>query len=276
MTINNSDFELCRDLVWKNSGVVLGDDKEYLVELRLRKLAQSESIDSLTVLFKRLRNESERSLAEQVVEAMVNTETQFFRDRNYFEMLRLSILPELRDSLTPGLRLNVWCAAASSGQEPYSVAMLLAEHFPDLANGRVRLIGSDISRKMLSRARQGVYKPIEIERGLSPELRDKYFRKMNGQWQVAPKIRAQVEFLRINLIDNWPALPSMDLILIRNVLLYFDDRTKRLVIEKAKHQLKRGGYMILGATEAPSVDERGFELTRFGRTVCFRSNLRGP
>ena len=268
--MNNSDFELCRHLVRKYSGVMLGDGKEHLVVSRLRKLLRTESIDSLTTLFNILRNESQRSLAEQVVEAIVNSETQFFRDRNFFETLRLSVFPDLRDRLPPGLMLNVWCAAASSGQEPYSVAILLAEHFPDLAVGRVRLIGSDISREMLSYACQGIYKQVEIGRGLSSELRDKYFSERNGRWQVAPSIRARVEFQRINLIDNWPSLPSMDLILIRNVLIYFDDRTKRVIIEKMKTQMKRGSYLFLGATEAPSVDNRGLELNQFGRTVCFR------
>ena len=270
MTISEADFDLCRQLVEKYTGIVLAKRNEYIVESRLKKIMRLESIDSIPTLLKLIRNDPKRSLVDNFVENFVNTETQFFRDRDFFRTLKTVVFPEIRDRLTTGQILNVWCAAASSGQEPYSVAIMLSEHFPYLAVGRVRLIGSDISQSILSRAREGTYKLIEVERGLDSGQRDKYFEGRGDHWQILPSMRAQIEFRRINLIDDWPPLPLMDMILMRNVLLYFSDQTKKLIIEKTKRQLKSGGYLFLGATEAPGVANGELERTRFGRTVCFR------
>ena len=273
MIITKENFEYCRYLVKNFSGVVLDDSKEYIIESRLRKLLRDQSIESFSNLFSRLKNNSNRALIRQVVEQIINAETQFFRDRNFFETLKLDVFPKLRDRLIAGQKINVWCAASSSGQEPYSVAILLAEHFPDLAIGRVRLIGSDLSRRNLQRARGATYSPFEVGRGLSKDIIDKYFVARGSDWQILPRIREQVEFTEVNLVESWPPLPPMDLILLRNVLVYFSDRTKRLIIEKARRQAKPGGYLFLGATEAPSMIDGEFERIRLGRSIGFQNNL---
>ena len=150
---------------------------------------------------------------------------------------------------------------------------MLLEHFPDLTAGRVRLICSDISQTVLSRAQHGSYNLVEIKRGLDLELREKYFERRGDNWHITPRIRTQIDFRQINLIDQWPLLPLMDIILMRNVLLYFSDKTKQLIIEKTKSQLKRGGYLFLGVTEAPGMVDSGLENMRYGRTMCFRSKF---
>ncbi len=271
MTISEGDFDFCRQIVQKYTGISIEDNNEYLVESRLMKIIRLESIESVPVLIKLLRDNPKPSLIDNVIENFVNTETQFFRDKDFFSTLKTIVFPELRDRLGSRKILNVWCAATSSGQEPYSFLIMLLEHFPDLAVGRLRLICSDISQTMLSRARLGTYKSVEIKRGLDLELREKYFERRGDNWNITPRIRTQIDFRRINLIDQWPPLPLMDIILMRNVLLYFGDETKKLIIEKTRNQLKRGGYLFLGATEAPSVVDSEFELTRYGRTMFFRS-----
>ena len=153
-------------------------------------------------------------------------ETYFFRDEHPFETLREFVLPDLIHNQDAARQLNIWCAAASTGQEPYSLAMLLSEVFPVLANGRCRLIASDLSGSMLERARAGCYSQIEIERGLPASMFEQYFKKRGNDWQVSESIRRKVEFLRMNLIQDWSPLPVMDLILMRNVLIYFNDITK--------------------------------------------------
>ncbi len=209
-------------------------------------------------------------LRTKVVEALVTNETQFFRDIHPFHALETQILPRLIKKRMADRQLNLWCAASSTGQEPYSLAMLMAESFPQLASWNVRCIASDISDEVLERARQGNFRTVEVNRGLPEPLLEKYFRPEGKDWLIAESIRRQVEFRRINLIQAWPSLPPMDVVLMRNVLIYFDAETKQAILGKVRKLLRPDGYLLLGTTETTLNLDPEFCQVQFGRTACYQ------
>lgn len=243
------DFEYVCRLVRDRSAVVLGEGKEYLVEGRLAPVIAKLGIGSITELVGRLRAGPDEALVARVIEAMVTTETSFFRDLRPFETLRTAVLPELIRRRAGERRLAVWSAACSTGQEPYSLAVLLREHFPDLAGWRVTVLATDLSGEVLARARAGVYNQIEANRGLPAGLMVKYFRQRGAAWELAEEVRRAVEFRELNLVRPWPLLPPMDVIFLRNVMIYFDVEVKKAVLAQAARQLRPDGYLILGGAE---------------------------
>ena len=178
------------------------------------------------------------------MEALANNETSFFRDVHPFETLKQWILPELARRRAAEARLHIWCAACSSGQEPYSVAMLLREHFPALRDWQVRILGSDLSSEMLQRARGGRYSQLDVHRGVSARLLAKYFQKVGAEWQITEDIRRMVEFRPINLIDTWPPFPAQDVILLRNVLIYFDLETQETHLGEDSPRASSGRLLV--------------------------------
>lgn len=247
--MTEQDFDYVRKLLRDRSGVVLEADKHYLVETRLLPLQRQLQLSSLAELIARLRASPPNGLHTQVVEAMVTTETSFFRDVLPFESLRRVVLPELIQKRRDERRLNVWCAAASTGQEPYSLALLLREHFPELAGWKMSLLATDLSREVLARARAGRYSQLEVNRGLPAALLIKYFRQHGATWQLNDDVRAMVEFQEINLDRAWPPMPRMDLVLLRNVMIYFDVPTKKDILGRVAGVLRSDGYLLLGGAE---------------------------
>jgi chemotaxis protein methyltransferase CheR len=247
--MREQDFQFVRRFLQERSAIVLEPGKQYLVEARLTPLVKQLNLRSLDELIDRLRSGPANGLHTQVVEAMVTTETSFFRDAAPFESLRKVVLPDLIQRRRLDRRLNVWCAACSSGQEPYSVALILREHFPQLREWKVTLLTSDISREMLGRAREGKYNQFEANRGLPASLLVKYFRQHGTSWQISEEIRRMVEFEEINLARSWPPLPRMDLILLRNVMIYFDVETKKSILRQVAQVLRPDGYLLLGGSE---------------------------
>jgi chemotaxis protein methyltransferase CheR len=243
------DFDTVRRLLLERSAIVLEAGKEYLVESRLAPLVRQLHLNSLEELIAQLRTRTDNGLARQIVEAMVTTESLFFRDHHPFEALRKTALPELIKRRQGERGLSIWCAASSIGQEPYSVGMLLREHFPELAGWRISLLASDISHAVLARAREGCYSQIEVNRGLPAALLVKYFDQHGTHWQLKPDIRNMVNFREINLAGPWPILPRMDLVLLRNVMIYFDVDTKRTILQKLASLLRPDGYLLLGGAE---------------------------
>jgi chemotaxis protein methyltransferase CheR len=272
MKISSLDFGYLRHLVRQHSAVVLNADKEYLAELHLGKLAVSTGFDSIASLVGHLRIQPFGDLHFRAIESLVTTETSFFRDVYPFEALKNFVLPELIERRKNERSLNIWCAACSSGQEPYSIAMLLREHFPMLLNWNLRLIASDFSGQILTRAHQGRYTQLEISRGLPETLRHKYFQQQDKQWQIAPNIRQMVEFQQINLIDSWSSLPAMDIIFLRNVLIYFDTETKKTILAKVQKLLKPDGYLFLGGGETTLNLNDAFKRVQIEKIVCHRLN----
>ena len=265
-------FTYLQQLLLEHAGILLEAEKKYLAEARLSPLATQEGFDSIDALLDAVQAGADSGLLERkVIEAMTNSETSFFRDLHPFEALRTAVIPELIAKRSAERTLNIWCAATASGQEPYSLAMLLREHFPQLVNWKVTLIASDISESMLSRARAGAYSQIEINRGLPAPLLVKYFRRIDGEWQIAEDLRRAIDFRRVNLTAAWPFLPAMDIILMRNVLIYFDLPTKKAVLNRARRQLKPGGYLLLGGGESAMNLDDSFAPAQFGKAICYRS-----
>ena len=178
-------------------------------------------------MIERLRGADANSLLTEVVEAMVTNETSFFRDIRPFETFKNSIVPELIEQRRPQRELNIWCAASSSGQEPYSIALLLLEYFPELQTWRINLKATDISREMLRRAETGRYSQVEANRGLPTPLLLKWFRQEGAFWQLNDRVRGMVSFSQMNLAAPWPAMPPWDVIFLRNVMIYFDNPVKK-------------------------------------------------
>jgi chemotaxis protein methyltransferase CheR len=268
--VSTADFNYIRDLVRDQSALTLETGKEYLLEARLDPLARMEGFASFEHLVRRLRTSPFTDLHRRVVEAMTNNETTFFRDPRVFGMLAKSILPALLASRSAERSLTIWCAACSTGQEPYSVAMLLREHQPALDGWRIRIVASDISRDVLARARAGRYSQVEINRGLPASRLVKHFTQRGSTWELLPEIRQMVEFREINLIQSWQNLPAVHLILMRNVLIYFDVATKKSILEKAGRLLDPRGYLVLGGAETTTNLDDSFEPLSFGGAICFR------
>jgi chemotaxis protein methyltransferase CheR len=247
--MTDAEFDAIRRLLQEHSAIVLEPGKEYFVESRLAPLLGRMKLNSIGDLLAEMRGLPGDGLHRQVVEALVTTESLFFRDHHPFEALRNVILPDLIHRRRDERRLHIWCAACSSGQEPYSVGLLLREHFPGLAGWDVPLLASDISRAILERAREGRFNQIEVNRGLPAAHLVKYFDQHGTSWQIKPGIRAMVDFREINLAQPWPPLPRMDLVLLRNVMIYFGVATKKTILGRLKRLLRPDGYLLLGGAE---------------------------
>jgi len=257
--MTEQDYEFVAKLLQERSAVVLEPGKQYLVESRLAPMVRKMNLGSISELITIARTAPRNGLPAQIVEAMVTTETSFFRDILPFETLRKSVLPELIQRRATTQALNIWCAACSTGQEPYSIAILLREHFPHLASWKIRLIASDLSRDVLARAREGMYNQIEANRGLPAALLVKYFQQHGNQWQLREDVRQAVEFFEINLAGAWPALPALDVVLLRNVMIYFDVSVKKNILGKVGRVLRPDGYLLLGGAETTFNIDESFE-----------------
>lgn len=247
--MTDSDFAFVAKLVFDRSAIVLEPGKEYLVESRLTPVARQHGCDSLDEFVKKMRAGGAGDLQGEVVEAMVTTETLFFRDVHPFETLRSTVLPRLIAARQTERRLAIWCAASSSGQEPYTIALILKEYFPQLSGWRIEFLATDISHQMIGRSREGRYSQMEVNRGLPADLRLKYFRENAGYWHIRDDLRAMIDFRQINLAAPWPSLPAFDLIFLRNVMIYFDVGTKKSILSRVARLLRPDGYRVLGGAE---------------------------
>jgi len=249
MKVSPVQFEFLRDLLRRRTGVVIDDSKQYLVVARLLPIVRQRAIPSLDTLVDRIRKTGDKALEKDVLNAMMTHETSFFRDKSPYETLR-QLVTEMIPKRSAHRQLAIWSAACSTGQEPYSIAMLLNENFPDLvASWRIRIIATDISEPVLARAREGVFSELETNRGLTAELLKKYFRPLQGKWSIVQECRRLVEFRCLNLNGPWPALPPCDVIFLRNVMLYFDVPTRAALVTKMRRVLKPDGALFLGGAE---------------------------
>lgn len=243
-------------------GILLASHKQYLVQSRLGKIMQEQGCASLDQLVQKLSSPIGQSLKEVVIDAMTTNETLWFRDSHPFEILQNRILKELLAE-NPSRRLRFWSAACSTGQEPYSISMVLEEYKqanPAALRGGAEIIATDISSNVLSRARAGVYEMLAIGRGLSKERLNQFFdSRDDGCWAVKPLVKSKVQFRSLNLIGSYSALGQFDVIFCRNVLIYFSTERKLEILRKMHKSLKPGGYLLLGASESLS-----------GLNDCFR------
>jgi chemotaxis protein methyltransferase CheR len=207
---------------------------------------------------------------------MTTNETSFFRDLHPFETLRTTIIPELLELRSSNAQLDIWCMACSSGQEPYSILFTIEEHFRQLSEWKIRVLSSDLSREMVERTRQGSYTQLEVNRGLPAPLLVKHFVRQGTHWQVKPEIRNMLDLREINLAKPWPQIPSMDIIFLRNVLIYFDVATRKDILRRVARVLRPDGYLFLGGAETVSGLDDQFERVTYGRTVCYRMRSGEP
>ncbi|HTQ06609.1 MAG TPA: protein-glutamate O-methyltransferase CheR [Polyangiaceae bacterium] len=248
MTLASGEFELVRSLLARETSIVLVEEQRYLVESRLASLARSSGFDGVEALMTRLPCEAR--LRQRVVDALTIHETSFFRDQHPFEALEQVVFPELLLKRSSERRLSVWSAAASSGQEAYSVAMLLLESFPLTKNWNVSIVGTDISDSVLSQARAGVYSPLEVTRGLPSRLLLRYFQRSPVGWIARPELRKLLTWQVMNLTRIEPSFLGFDVVLLRNVLIYFDLETRRRILSEMARRVRPGGYLLLGSTES--------------------------
>jgi len=243
------DFDFLRRLLKERSGLVLSAEKDYLLESRLLPLARRNGMTTLGELATRLRQPGSTTLAIAVTEAMTTNETFFFRDRIPFDHLRDTMIPALVTARAREKRIRIWCTAAASGQEPYSIAMVLKSLGAQLQGFRVDILATDLSADVIERAKAGLYSQFEVQRGLPIQLLVKYFSKSGDAWEIAPELRGMVQFRTLNLLNDFTPLGQFDIVFCRNVLIYFDQPTKSGVLERLARQIPDDGYLTLGAAE---------------------------
>ena len=276
-TLPEADFHYLSELMHERAAIVLEPGKEYLALSRLDPVAREAGVPSVSALVELLRGEEVSSaLHEQVVDALTTNETTFFRDFNPFESLRTTVLPELIERKRRSRNLTMWSAGCSTGQEPYSLAMAIREHFPELLSWHLTILGTDISASVLDRARRGRYGQLEVNRGLPANLLVRHFTRAGMEWEIEEPIRRMVRFQRQNLVDVWPVMPPFDLVLMRNVMIYFDVDTKRRVLRRLLGQLAPHGYLLLGASETTFNISDDYDRHLIGRTAWYRPQRNDP
>ena len=264
--LSSAAFETFATLLKNRSGLVIGPDKLYLLETRLAPILKREQLRDLTVLAERLRAPSADALIRQVVEAMTTNESFFFRDDKPFQHFRSQALPRLMGSRPTGATLRVWSAASSSGQEAYSIAMIVSESRGSIGGRRIEIIGTDLAHDQVARAREGLYTQFEVQRGLPVQMLMRHFRKEENGWRISEPIRGMVQYREWNLLGDLRPLGTFDVVFCRNVLIYFDQATKAKVLEAVARQMPADGLLYLGGAEtvlgvtnrfAPLPAERG-------------------
>ncbi len=253
----------------ESSAIILDPGKEYLVESRLMPLAYSEGLRTVGELLARLRQGKSEVLHNRILDAMTNNETWFFRDFYPFEALRQEVVPALMTSRAATRSLRFWSAASSSGQEPYSIAMLLKEKFA-LPNWSFSILATDICSTIRARAANGKYSQMEINRGLPAAMLTKYFVRSGLDWTIVPSVREMVEFRACNLAQPWPDIPKMDVVFLRNVMIYFEVPIRKQILSRLRSVLQPDGVLFLGCAETTLNIDDGFERIPFQKTVYYR------
>ena len=269
--MTQNDFNFLQQLLLERAGLLLGEEKKYLAESKLAALAGDEGFGSLDDLLGAVQlGDGAGELERKVIEAMTNAETSFFRDLHPFDTLRRHVVPDLIERRAAERTLTIWSAACASGQEPYSIGMILRQHFPQLAGWRIQFVASDISEAMLSRARAGAYSQIEVNRGLPAPLLVKCFTRLDNEWQIHEPFRRMVDFRHINLTGPWPYMPAPDIVFMRNVLIYFDVPTKKAVLGRVRRHMRPDGTLFLGGGETTLKLEDGLVPVQLGKAICYR------
>lgn len=272
LKLSNSDYDTFRHMLEEACGIVLGENKHYLVTSRLNRLSEELSYPSLSEMLADLKKGSNIRLKERVIDAMTTNETSWFRDRYPFEMLTNSLMPEyVKEKVNP---LRIWSAASSTGQEAYSISMTMQEYKqknPGAFTGRLEIVGTDISPTVVKAAREGKYDELSIVRGLSEERKTKFFTdNKDGGWTVKPEVKMGIRFTELNLMNNYSSLGKFDLIFCRNVLIYFSSEMKTDILNRMANVMKPRGYLFLGGSESPTGYSKAYEMVRLPEGVVYR------
>lgn len=265
--IHSENYRFLQQYIYSQTGIVLEGDKHYLFESRLTPVVRQLGLGSINDLCALLQATREPEVARKVVEAMTTNETYFFRDPAHYEAIRTVLLPRLKEERRDTKMLRFWSAAASTGQEAYSLAMLLVEE--GFAGWNIQILGTDYSSQVLERARSGKYRQIEVNRGLPAALLVKYFRRAGVDWQLSEAVRRMVSFETMDLRQRMSALGPFDLVFCRNVLIYFDTETKKKILRELHGTLFRGGWLLLGGAETAFGVEEWFERQAVGNAVVY-------
>ncbi|MCM5557792.1 protein-glutamate O-methyltransferase CheR [Pleomorphomonas sp. JP5] len=261
-----AEYDYLRQFLKSRSGLVLSNEKQYLIESRLLPVARKAGLQSIAALVAKLKEPRETTLAEAVVEAMTTNESFFYRDKTPFEHFTQMMMPELLKARASSKKIRIWCAAASTGQEPYTLAMCLKEMESKLAGWRIEILGTDISNEVLDRAKAGTYTQFEVQRGLPIQLLLKYFTQQGESWTISPQLRSMVQWKKFNLLESFASFGQFDIVFCRNVLIYFDQATKVDILGRISKIMAPDGYLVLGAAETvvgltdafkPAPDRRG-------------------
>jgi len=253
----------------KHIGIAIGKEKAYLIESRLDELSKSMGLN-IEELYKQAKSNLTNELLNRLIDALTTNETYFFRDKIQFEALKKHVIPELIQNNSLKKRLRIWSCACSTGQEPYSIALLISEHFPELLNWHLEIIGSDISKKVIEYAKKGEFSQIEINRGLPARMLAKYFKQKGNRWVLDNKIKRLVKFVQVNLKESFTRLGKFDLIFCRYVLIYFSDELKRNILSRLEKSLNPGGYLFLGGSEVlPALGNSSMVRKELGRCICY-------
>jgi chemotaxis protein methyltransferase CheR len=270
MSLATVEFDYLRTLVKNHTAIVLDAGKEYLAETRLAPLVSEEGCASVQELLTVLRRQSFNGLHRRVLDAMTNNETWFFRDANCFATLTGLALPQMMKRRAQERKLSIWSAASSSGQEPYSIAMLIRENF-NLPGWKFSILGTDFCNTILERARTGLYRQMEVNRGLPAKLLAKYFVQQGLYWQLKPEILTAVTFRFLNLAEPWASMiPPADIVFLRNVLIYFDVETRKEILSRVRRVLRPDGYLFLGCAETTLNLDAGFQRVQTEKYVCYK------
>ncbi len=270
MSCSDSDYAYLRELVLEQSANLIDPSRNALFDTRLKPIAKEAGASSLKDFVSILKVDRAPHLHRAVAEAMTINETSFFRDMKPFEMLRETILPRLIEQRRDERRLRIWSAASSTGQEAYSVAMLIAEHFPSLAGWDVKIIGTDISRYVIDYAQRARYRRLEVNRGLPARMLLKYLVRDGEEWEVCARIRSMCEFQYANLCEKLPKLPVFDLVMLRNVLLYFPPQDRSYLFDEVYRQMAPDGCLVLGNAEQAEDSSNLFEVEFASNSYCYR------
>lgn len=269
--ISPQEYDDFRRYLEEHSGIVLGENKHYLVTSRLNRLMREFELEDFATLMKRLKGQRNSKLHEQIVDAMTTNETLWFRDAYPFEVLKHELLPQITANKLRQVR--IWSAASSSGQEAYSISMTIQEYLaskPGSLPATIQIIGTDISATMLRDAGSATYDKMSLARGISEERRQRFFIPVGDKWQVRPEIKARTSFRELNLLNNFSALGKFDIIFCRNVLIYFSSEMKRDILNRMVTSLNPGGHLFLGGSESPTSYTDAFEMVRTPKGVVYR------
>jgi len=271
--LDPENYGFLRDYIHKESGILLDNDKQYLLTSRLTPIVEQLQLPSLLALCKALKDNANAPLRKQIVEAMTTHETLFFRDATPFDAMKKDVLPKLMEERKGSRKISIWSAAASSGQEAYSLAILLLEM--GMGDWAIQILGTDISDQVLARAREGRYLQLEVNRGLPAAYLVKYFQREGLDWRVKENIRRMVRFEQADLRNSMRHRSGFDFVFCRNVLIYFDIPTKKTILEGIRSALVPGGYLVLGSAESTLGLDEGFERVTFGNARFYRAPQRG-
>jgi len=267
---SDNAFAYLRKLIYDNSAIVLEADKRYLLEARLGPMLTRERLASFDELVARLNGSNAGPLRQRVLEAVTTHETSFFRDLHPFEMFRKTVVPRLLNERSASKRLNIWCAASSTGQEPYSIAFIIKECGLQLGGWTVDFTATDLSEEVLARARSGLFNQLEVNRGLPVPMLIKHFDKVGLEWQVKADLRKMINFRKVNLMEAWPAMPEMDVVFMRNVLIYVAAATKKRIFDRLARVIRPGGYLFLGTVESTHSLTEQFQPIQVGKAICYQ------